>query len=612
MKKLMMSAVLLLPLVVLMILLVSGSIIGKTTHLYVEGLSFSNPGTLVLVMDDENNPPSEQLEIRVNPSAATNKQLKYSSDKESVVTVSDDGVVTAVDYGQATITVTSVENDAISITRDVLVTDNKIHRLDFTEYPTRIYNSTVSDLKPQLLVNVFPNVYDESVGIPSYVFEFKSSDTNVLRVAQDGVLTPLGVGEATITVSLKDDSSVKPVITQTIKVINPVESITFVKGGDGAAVITASAEAVFPSVKLNSGADEKIEYTSSNPSIATVDETGHICFVNAGRVTITATASDGLGNVKSISKEYTCTKDYYLGNLFPQDRYTVDFDEIMASGGILPISISENPEGAKQEIIEVKFSRDGVVTFDYQTKKFILVGNEKELGEVFVTIRARKYSNENGTIQEFNTDGCLINIERNVQSIEVNFEKESDKVVNFPTVNIMEDFAEHIKAIKVSPTVHTNKFSYEVISGDATVDADGILRFTSPSTVTVAITAINNTSNPASASLTIAYSKIEAGDKRLEYDGVENQQKNLTLNIYEEDNKEKGVIVFTSLPDGVTTADLNYTIISGKDILGLEKDEEDGTIKIVPLKGGYGTVEITANISGKSGRATIPGWLLFM
>ena len=595
MKKLMISAVLLLPLVVLMILLISGSIIGKTTHLYVEALSFSNSETLVLVMDDENNPPSEKLEVNVNPSAATNKQLKYFSADESVVTVSDTGIVTAVDYGKTSITVTSVENDAVSVTRDILVTDNKIHRLEFANYPIRLYNYSASN--PQLLVNVFPYIYDESVGVPPvYILEFSSSNPNVLRAAQDGVLTPLSAGEATITVSLKDDASVKPVATKTIKVVNPLESLTFVKTGDGAAITMASAEAVFPAVKLNNGADEKIEYTSSNTAIATVNETGHIYFAHAGRVTITATARDELGNVKSISKEYTCTKDYYLGNLFPQERYTVDFDEIMASDGILPITISENPEGAKQEIIEVQFSRDDIVTFNYQTKTFNLVGIEDELGEVVVTIRARKYSTASDTIEEFTTDSCLINIERNVQSIEVNFDKE----INYPMVNIMADFADYIT---VSPAVHTNKFRYEVVSGDATVDADGILRFASPSTVTVQITAINDTPNPASASITIVYGKVEAGDKPLYYYGAENNEEYLDLKIYADDNKEKGIVVFASLPEGVAANSISYAITSGEGtVLALETDGD--TVKIVPLKGGYGTVTITANVAGAGSRAT--------
>lgn len=605
MKKLMMSAVVLLPLVVLMILLISGTIIGKTTHLYVEALAFPNNETLVLVMDDENNPPSEQLEVNIYPSAATNKSLKYSSADEKVVSISDNGVVTAVDYGKTTITVTSVENDAVSVTRDVLVTDNKIHRLEIANYSARIYNCLGSN--QQLLVNVFPNIYDESVGVPPvYVLEFHSSNSNVIHAAQDGVLTPVSVGEATITVSIKGDASVESAVTKTIKVVNPLESVNFVNSGDGAAITMAGTEAVFPAVKLNDGADESIIYTSSNPTVATVDETGHIYFASAGRVTITASARDELGNVESISKVYTCTKNYYLGNLFPQERYTVDYDEVMGTGGgILPITISENPEGARQEIIEVTFNRDDVVAFDYQTKTFTLIGDENKLGEVVVTMRARKYSIESDTIEEFCTDSCLINIERNVQSIEINFDQLTDNIVNYPTVNILADFADYIK---ITPSVHTNKFSYEVTTGGAVVDADGILRFTSQSTATVKITAINNTSNPASASITIIYSKAEAGDVRLFYNGAESQEENLNLKIYDDENKEKGIVVFTNLPNGVDADSLSYSILSGEGtVLSLEKDGD--TVRIVPLKGGCGTVAITANVSDARSRTT-KTWLV--
>lgn len=48
-----------------------------------------------------------QLTARVNPEDATNKSLTWSINKPSVATVNQDGLVTGISSGQATITVTS-------------------------------------------------------------------------------------------------------------------------------------------------------------------------------------------------------------------------------------------------------------------------------------------------------------------------------------------------------------------------------------------------------------------------------------------------------------------------------------------------------------------------
>lgn len=49
-----------------------------------------------------------KVKLTVKPANATNKEVEYSSDKEDVATVAEDGTVTATGYGTATITVKSV------------------------------------------------------------------------------------------------------------------------------------------------------------------------------------------------------------------------------------------------------------------------------------------------------------------------------------------------------------------------------------------------------------------------------------------------------------------------------------------------------------------------
>lgn len=72
MKKVMIAAVILLPLIILMVLLISGTVVGSVQHIYVESIEFTEEGTLVLVKDSE-EPPQATLSVNVFPRAAVAK-----------------------------------------------------------------------------------------------------------------------------------------------------------------------------------------------------------------------------------------------------------------------------------------------------------------------------------------------------------------------------------------------------------------------------------------------------------------------------------------------------------------------------------------------------------
>lgn len=72
MKKVMIAAVILLPLIILMVLLISGTVVGSVQHIYVESIEFTEEGTLVLVKDSEEAPAGNAVRQRL--SARRNEQ----------------------------------------------------------------------------------------------------------------------------------------------------------------------------------------------------------------------------------------------------------------------------------------------------------------------------------------------------------------------------------------------------------------------------------------------------------------------------------------------------------------------------------------------------------
>lgn len=120
--------------------------------------------------------------VTVLPENATNKAVTYSSSDEAKVTVSNDGVITAVAEGSATITVTADGKDA---SFEVTVPDTNVYitslsfSQDETEYELAAATEPV-DLMSMLSVE--PAGYTEGL-------VFESSDDAVASVDAEGKLT---------------------------------------------------------------------------------------------------------------------------------------------------------------------------------------------------------------------------------------------------------------------------------------------------------------------------------------------------------------------------------------------------------------------------------------
>ena len=135
---------------------------------------------------------------------------------------------------------------------------------------------------------------------------WSSSDASVATVDQNGNVTAVGVGTATITATAGDCSATCEV-TVTIPFI-PVSGITLSQNTASLFVdesMTLSAE-----VTPEDATDKTVTWSSSNVSVATVDQNGNVTAVGVGTATITATAGDC-----SATCEVTVTKQVSLVTL---------------------------------------------------------------------------------------------------------------------------------------------------------------------------------------------------------------------------------------------------------------------------------------------------------
>ena len=208
----------------------------------------------------------------------------------------------------------------------------------------------------QLNLSVTPENFTDIV-------DWKSTDTNIVTVSDNGVVKAVGVGTATVKVTVGDVST-----SCKVTVLQPVTGIDLNKSS-----LTMDALGTFQmtaSVYPDSANDKRITWSSSDPAIASVDENGLVTALKMGTATITAAAMDGSG-VKSTCKvtvsntAYVCTDPAQLESPHNYDNSCTDVWSYRLDGASsLNVTFDDRTE-----------MEDG---FDYL---YILDGSGKEVGK---------------------------------------------------------------------------------------------------------------------------------------------------------------------------------------------------------------------------------------
>ena len=221
---------------------------------------------------------TETLIATVVPSDATNKRVTWSSTNTAVATV-ENGTVTAVSAGNATITVTTEDGNHTARCEVVVVTD-----------PVPVTGVTLSQTKLPLLRGATAKLTAtvSPTGATNRKVTWSSNNTTVATV-ENGTVTAVSAGNAIITVTTEDGNHTarcEVVVTDPIPVSGVTLSQTKLPLLRGAtAKLTAT---VSPADATN----KKVRWSSNNTAVAIV-ENGTIAAVSVGNATITVTTEDG-------------------------------------------------------------------------------------------------------------------------------------------------------------------------------------------------------------------------------------------------------------------------------------------------------------------------------
>jgi len=126
--------------------------------------------------------------------------------------------------------------------------------------------------------------------LASTKFTWKSSDTKVVTVDANGRIKGIGLGTATITVTSANGKKA----TITVNVTNESIPVEEIKLSPSSATIKAgSTTQISAGIKPDNATNRELVWSSSDPSIASVDSKGVVKGIKAGTVTITARTKDG-------------------------------------------------------------------------------------------------------------------------------------------------------------------------------------------------------------------------------------------------------------------------------------------------------------------------------
>ena len=265
------------------IVTVSGSGSSGGTDVLVTGVTLDKTSTTLEVGG------TDKLTATITPSNATDKGLIWSSSDESVATVDQNGVVTGVSEGTATITVTTADGNktaacTVTVGKSTSQSIVEIHKegLDLTISRTAVGTVNINSKAEDASDDITITLYDED-GNLAYINQAEGTMnyTTVLDSGKKyhGFIKASSTDKIEIPEFEIDQTSV-PVTGVTLD-----KTSTTVEVG-GTDKLTATID---PADATNKG----LIWSSSDESVATVDQNGLVTGISAGTAIVTVATADG-------------------------------------------------------------------------------------------------------------------------------------------------------------------------------------------------------------------------------------------------------------------------------------------------------------------------------
>lgn len=287
--------------------------------------------------------PDVQLTATVLPADASDKTVSWSSSVPAVASVSSSGIVKFLSAGTTVITVTSTDG-AKTATSTCTVTVSVSSVALNKSTGTGLVGGT-----DQLTATVSPATASNKT------VNWTTSSASVATVSNTGLVTMVGNGSATITVTTVDGGKTA---TCSYTVTTAVTGVTLNKTtGTG---IVGSTDQLTATVAPATASNKTVNWTTNASAVATVSAAGLVTFAGNGSATITATTADG---AKIATCAYTVTTNVASVTLAPTTVTLASTETQQLTPTILPATASNKTVSYSSDNNDVAtVSASGLVT----------------------------------------------------------------------------------------------------------------------------------------------------------------------------------------------------------------------------------------------------------
>lgn len=508
--------------------------------------------------------------------------VKFTSTNTNVASIDSNGTVSLKAKGSATVKMsvyatasatTPLLEKSVNVTVKQPVTGVSITSANGS-------NTVNAGDTLQLTAKVSPsNASDTSV-------TWSSSSTGIAKVSTAGLVTGVATGTAVITAKANDGSNKSATFTVTVtKKVIKVTKISL----SASTLLTkvGCTEKITATVTPTNADNRAVTWSSSAPTVASVDQSGNIIAKSVGNATITVKAKDGSGVTA------TCW---------------VNVTDIKVTGITLNKTTLNIKTGATEQLTAK------VQPTDATNSKVTWSSNDKDVAEVDQTgmITAKKEGSAVITVTAQDGSGKTATCQVNVTDIKV-----SGITLSASTLAMQTEDVKQLSVTNITPANATNKaLKWESKNTwVATVDESGNVTAKNPGEATITVTAADNGGAQAICKVTVTertapvikVTQIQLSQTRASLNEGKELQLTATVLPTEATNQS---LTWSSSVEGVATVDSTgkvTAIKAGTTVITATAKDDSGISASCTVQVTVPTVKVTGITLNKTTASVVKG-----
>lgn len=288
-----------------------------------------------------------KLNVTVLPENATNKDISWTSSDESIVSVSEDGLIKGIKEGSAVVKAESVSNPdkkaevRVTVVKNVAASSIKLNK-----------ESVTLALSGENSFTLVATVTPEDATNKTIVWT--SSDKSVATVSNDGVVNAIALGEATISATIEGTNLSA---SCNVSVINESVPLTGIYGRDLLDIWFEDEEKLTFTPIPENATNPDLYWYSEDENIVTIDSNGIVKGLKEGKANIIAKSR----TYEDISKTVEIIVEY-----LPLKAISIEESEVSLSIGeekTLNVTYSPDEVGINRTI-RWESSDESIATVD--------------------------------------------------------------------------------------------------------------------------------------------------------------------------------------------------------------------------------------------------------